>query len=121
MSLIFEFKDKNHGLVTAVLQQDVEKYFPVKRRGSRNLPEFQANFQGSIFQKGIWERDLNKNTFVWLLLGVLRKRDHSRLRRIMTEKSDEIKILEFTDDDELKTFLFNHPEFSFKWYSEQNL
>jgi hypothetical protein len=118
MLLIFQFNDKNHGSVSAVLQQDVEKYFPVNRRGSRDLPEFETNFQGSIFQKGFWEGKLNENTFVWLLLGVVRKRDHSRLRRLMSEKSDEIKLLEFADDNELKKFLFAHPEFSLKWFSK---
>lgn len=119
MTLIFQFEDKNHGSVTAVLQQDVEKYFPVKRSGSRDLPEFETNFQGSIFQKGFREGNLNENSFIWLSLGVVRKRDHSRLRRLMSEKSGEVKILEFTDDNELKKFLFAHPEFSLKWFSEQ--
>ena len=120
MVLIFEFEDKHHGLVTAVLQQDVEKYFPVKRRGSRNLPEFEAHFQGGIFQKGVWQGELNENTSTWLLLGVIRKRDHSRLRRVIKEKSGEIKLIKFETDEILKEFLFEHPEFSLKWFSENS-
>lgn len=121
MVLVFEFEDKNHGSVTAVLQQDVEKHFPVIKRGSSNLPEFRSNFQGNVFQKGVWENDLNEASFVWLLLGVTRKRDHSRLRRVMQEKSGAIEILKFRDDEELKNYLIRRPELSEKWFTKENL
>lgn len=70
MIRLFEYpKYENQAQVLAVLQQDVERFFPVRRRGSQNLPEFLANFQGKIFQSGFWIGELNENTFAWLLLG----------------------------------------------------
>lgn len=118
MVYVFEFEDKNHGSVSAVLQQDVENVFPVRRRASRNLPEFEASFQGGFFQKGFWEGELDKNTSVWLLLGVLRKRDHARLRRLMREKHGEIERLEFKDDEALKEFLLARPDLARQWFLE---
>jgi hypothetical protein len=119
MVFVFEFKDKNHGFVAAVLQQDVESVFPVRRRASRNFPEFESNFQGGIFQKGFWEGELNKETSACLLLGVIRKRDHARLRRLMREKHGEIERLEFKDDDALKEFLLVRPELARQWFLEK--
>ena len=119
MVMVFEFNDPNHGFVSAVMQQDVESVFPVRRAGSRNLPEFEAIFQGGIFQKGFWQGELNTETLTWLLLGVLRKRDQARLRRVMSEKHGEIVRLQFADDDSLKEFLLARPDLARRWFLEE--
>jgi hypothetical protein len=117
MCLIFEFRHNFFNkTVSAVLQQEVEKYFLPEKKGGRDIPEFEVNFQGKMFQKGIYEGELTKESPTWLLLVVARKRDQSRLRRIMREKSGEIQIVQFSDEESLKNFMLEHPELSSKWF-----